>query len=280
MDLQLLETFLDLAETKNFTMTAKRLKKSQAAISLQINRLEEMLGKFLFDRDNRNVNLSQDGEILMGYAKQILNMHQELLFRFSSLPIEGSVSFGSPEDIAITYLPEIISLFSKQYPKIHLQVHSDVSSNLLNQFKNGTLDMVLIQQDADRPEADTLLVKEEALVWIKSKDASIDFSKPIPLVVGAPSCYYRQKMIEALERANIAYRIVYASPSLSGRITAVKAGLGISAIPIGHHKKELEQFETAQLPKLPKMQLAILKSKKITLAQEALADHIIMQIQA
>ncbi len=280
MDLQLLETFLDLAETKNFTMTAKRLKKSQAAISLQINRLEEMLGKFLFDRDNRNVNLSQDGEILVNYAKQILNMHQELLYRFSALPIEGSISLGAPEDFTTLVLPEILSLFSKQYPKIILNVISKASSCLVDDFRADKLEMAIIHQAAASPEKDSIPMKEETLVWIKSKEMTLDFSKTLPLILGNDTCFIRQKTLKALTDAKIAYRILFTSPSLAGRLAAVKAGLGLSVIPMSQFKKEYEIVDHPQLPKLPKLQIALLKSKKITLAQEALADHILNQLQS
>ena len=279
MDLQLLETFLDLAETKNFTMTAKRLKKSQAAISLQINRLEEMLGKFLFDRDNRNVNLSQDGEVLVSYAKQILNMHQELLYRFSALPIEGSVSLGATEDFSSTDLPEILSLFSKQYPKIVISVFCGPETKLKEKFKSDLLDVMIFEQESTSANPESIPLKEETLNWIKGKDTSIDFSKPIPLVLGSEDCFYRKKTLELLDQAKINYRIVYSNSSISGRLSAVKAGLGVSILPSSQLKKDLEVIENPYLPKLPKIQIAMLKSKRISLAQEALSDHVFMQFQ-
>lgn len=279
MDLQLLETFLDLAETRNFTMTAKRLKKSQAAISLQINRLEEMLGKFLFDRDNRNVNLSQDGEILVGYAKQILNMHQELLYRFSSLPIEGTVSIGTTDEIANLYLAEILSLFSKQYPKIVLNVSCDLKDNLVQQFQNETVDMILIHQEPKTTHSDAIVVQEEAFIWVKAKDIAIDPSKPLPIILNPEPCSIRQKTLESLSKAQVKSRIVYTSTSYAGKIAAVKAGLGIALIPASQSKKEFEILDLPYLPKFPNQQMVIMKSKKITLAQEALADHIYTQIK-
>jgi DNA-binding transcriptional LysR family regulator len=279
MDLQLLETFLDLAETRNFTMTAKRLKKSQAAISLQINRLEEMLGKFLFDRDNRNVNLSQDGEILVGYAKQILNMHQELLYRFSSLPIEGTVSIGTTDEIANLYLAEILSLFSKQYPKIVLNVSCDLKDNLVQQFQNEAVDMILIHQEPKTTHSDAIVVQEEAFIWVKAKDIAIDPSKPLPIILNPEPCSIRQKTLESLSKAQVKSRIVYTSTSYAGKIAAVKAGLGIALIPASQSKKEFEILDLPYLPKFPNQQMVIMKSKKITLAQEALADHIYTQIK-
>ena len=279
MDLQLLETFLDLAETRNFTMTAKRLKKSQAAISLQINRLEEMLGKFLFDRDNRNVNLSQDGEILVGYAKQILNMHQELLYRFSSLPIEGSVSIGTTDEIANLYLAEILSLFSKQYPKIVLNVSCDLKDNLVQQFQREQVDMILVHQEPKASPSDAIVVQEEAFIWVKSKDLALDPSKPLPIILNPEPCSIRQKTLDAMAKAQVKSRIVYTSTSYAGKIAAVKAGLGIALIPASQNKKEYEVMDLPFLPKFSNQQLVIMKSKKITLAQEALADHIFTQIK-
>lgn len=275
MDLQLLETFLDLAETRNFTMTAKRLKKSQAAISLQINRLEEMLGKFLFDRDNRNVNLSQDGEVLVGYAKQILNMHQELLYRFSSLPIEGSVSLGTTDEVSHLFLSETLSLFSKQYPKIILNIGCDLKDSLLERFNKEALDMIIFHQETAAPLLDALTISEEPFIWVKSKDFPIDAHKPLPLILNAESCSIRKKTIQSLNQAGTAFRIAYTSNSFTSKLSAIKSGLGIGLIPISQNKKEFETVDIPSLPSFPSMRLMLMKSKKITLAQEALADHLI-----
>jgi DNA-binding transcriptional LysR family regulator len=240
MDTDLLKNFLVLVETKNFTKASEKLSCSQSALSLQIKRLEELIGKPLFIRDKRNVQLTHDGEELIAYSHQLITIENNLLAHFHESPIEGEVLFGTPEDLATTYLPTILTNFARNYPEISLNVRCEFSVNLIKEFDLKNYDVILIKQDTIQPHKGSQELWKESLAWVSSKNATPFFSKssPLPLILAPSPCVYRQRAIDSLNQAGIAWKIVYQSPSLSGTLALVKSGLGISILPINMITKD------------------------------------------
>jgi DNA-binding transcriptional LysR family regulator len=278
MDTILLKSFLVIAKTRNFTKAAHQLLRSQSAISLQIARLEEMLGKPLFERDKRNVNLTLEGEQFLGYAHKILQIEEEMINHFQRPSIKGEVTFGTPEDLATAYLPTVLANFAEAYPGILLNVHCEFTMDLLKRFESQYYDLVLIKQDPQNPHPRSEEVWKEPLVWVSSKDAS-HFNwkeEPLPLVLAPPPCVYRQKAIDTLNREGIRWRIVYTSPSITGAFAAVKAGLGISVLPFNMIPKELQIVRG--LPALKDAQIALLKQEHASEAGTALAIYVVNHI--
>lgn len=271
MDNTLLKTFLVLVDTKNFTEAARLLHRSQSAISLQISRLESLLGKTLFVRDNRNVSLTLEGEQLIGYAKQILNLEKELLHHFHQPLLTGEVTFGTPEDLATVYLPAILASFRESYPGILLNVHCEFTMPLLKGFDSSAYDLVLIKQDPQNPHPRSKEVWKEPLVFVAGKEMP-HFKEPLPLILAPAPCVYRQRAIDALNKEGIAWRIVYTSPSVTGTLAAVQAGLGISVLPFDMVSKSLEVLK--DLPTLKDAQIALLMQENASTAVKALADYV------
>lgn len=282
MDTILLKSFLTLAKTKNFTKAAHQLYRSQSAISLQIARLEEILGKSLFMRDKRNVTLTLEGELFLGYAQKMLKLEEEMMHHFQKPSIKGEVTFGTPEDLATAYLPNILGNFVEAHPEILLNVHCEFTLDLLKGFDSQWYDLVLIKQDPQTPHPRSEEVWKEPLVWVSNKDiAHFNWKlEPLPLVLGPASCVYRKRAIDTLNKEGIRWRVVYTSPSLTGTFAAVKAGLGISVLPFNMVPKELQVVRT--LPALKDAQIALLKQEHISEAGAALGtyviDHIISNI--
>lgn len=282
MDTMLLKNFLTLAQTRNFTKTAEKLYRSQSAISLQIARLEGMLGKALFVRDKRNVSLTLEGEQLLGYAQQLLQIEEEMMRHFQKPSIQGKVTFGTPEDLATAYLPTILANFVEAYPGILLNIHCEFTMDLLKGFDSQSYDLVLIKQDPQNPHPKSEEVWKEPLVWASKKEGlSFNWRKEVlPLVLAPPPCVYRQRAIDTLNREGILWRIVYTSPSLTGTLAAVKAGLGISILPVDMIPKELQIVR--ELPSLKDAQIALLKQENTSEAATAfatyVANHIISKI--
>lgn len=278
----LLKNFLTLAQTRNFTKTAEKLYRSQSAISLQIARLEGMLGKALFVRDKRNVSLTLEGEQLLGYAQQLLQIEEEMMRHFQKPSIQGKVTFGTPEDLATAYLPTILANFVEAYPGILLNIHCEFTMDLLKGFDSQSYDLVLIKQDPQNPHPKSEEVWKEPLVWASKKEGlSFNWRKEVlPLVLAPPPCVYRQRAIDTLNREGILWRIVYTSPSLTGTLAAVKAGLGISILPVDMIPKELQIVR--ELPSLKDAQIALLKQENTSEAATAfatyVANHIISKI--
>jgi DNA-binding transcriptional LysR family regulator len=278
MDTTLLKSFLTLAKTKSFTKAAHQLYRSQSAISLQIARLEGMVGKPLFMRDKRNVTLTLEGEQFLGYANKILSLEEEMIHHFQKPSIHGGVTFGTPEDLATAYLPTILGNFVEAYPGVLLNVHCEFTMDLLKGFESQCYDLVLIKQDPQNPHPRSEEVWKESLVWVSNQER-LDFNwkeEALPLVLAPLPCVYRQKAIDTLNREGIRWRIVYTSPSLTGTFAAVKAGLGISVLPFNMIPKELQIVRN--LPVLKDAQIALLKQEHASEAATALAVYVVNHI--
>jgi DNA-binding transcriptional LysR family regulator len=275
MDSQLLKTFLNLYETRNFTATAKRMHRSQAAISLQLNRLEELLGKQLFYRDQRNVAPTEDAEQLLTYARRILRLENELIEFFQNPTISGSIKFGAPEDIATTYLPKILAKFSASHPGVSINFSSQFTIDLIQNYEAGNYDLVLIKQDPRHPHVKSQEIWREPLVWVSAKKPLPD-EEPINLILAPPPCVYRKRALESLDHANIESKIVYTSPSIAGVIAALKAGLGVAVLPVNMVPKGL--YILSHLPKLKDAQIALLKRENVSPAAEIFSQFIFEHI--
>jgi DNA-binding transcriptional LysR family regulator len=276
MDTALLKTFLVLAKTSSFTQAASKLHRTQAAISLQVGRLEQMLGKALFIRDNRNVVLTHEGEELIGLAQEVLKAEEKMLFHFSEAHhLAGEVRFGTPEDLATIYLPSILSNFVETHPHILLNVDCDLTKHLQQGFENNKYDLVLIKQDPKQPYPQSVAIFDETLVWVAhpSIKAHLEEKKTqLPLILAPSPCVYRQKAIDALNASGINWRVVFSSPSFTGIVSAVKAGLGVSVMPKKMVPDGLVIIE--DLPEISFAQIALLKKEGASNAVDALASYV------
>jgi len=259
LDTSLLRTFVVLAETKSFTKTAERIGRTQSATSMQVRKLEDLLGAPLFRRDNRNVELTPAGERLLGSARHIVGLCEALLIRFRETEVEGEVRFGAPEDYTTHYLPDILADFMASHPRILLNVNCELTLRLIEGFEVGNYDLVVIKQEPGRiyPHAEPLW--RERLVWVGGPDTFAGVrhftavrrqfqhnGQPLPLVLSPPPCVYRRRALETLDSAGVPWKVVYTSPSLAGTTAAVKAGLGITVLPRNMVPDSLTPFEEEQ----------------------------------
>ncbi len=277
MDTALLKTFLVLAKTQSFTQTAERLFRSQSAISLQMTKLEESLGTPLFIRNNRNVVLTPRGEQLLGYAKAVLKAEEDLLAQCHRLTkLTGEIRFGTPEDLATSYLPGILAKFKKTNPDVVLNVNCEFTLDLIEGFEMKKYDLILIKQNPSHADSRSQEVWMEPLVWVCNQDFpkdAMEKNDSIPLVLAPQPCVYRQRAIDALNQEGRLWHTVYTSPSLTGKIAAVKAGLGYSVLPLNMVSKEL--CICRDLPKLQKAQVALLQQENPSEAVRVFSHYII-----
>lgn len=226
---ELLRTFNVVNEVGGFTQAGEILGRSQPAISLQIRRLEELLDVQLFDRRN-GLHLTDDGQLLMGYAKKILELNDAVVARLRLPAINGLVRLGIPNDLEVSFLAITLSRFSQTYPSVTLKVNSDLSANLLRDYKQGKYDLVMALEEAQTEEGQLIESILEPLVWVHSPNFAHPHNSPVPLIVHPTGCLYRKLIIAALTKANVNWRIIYRTSSLMGIYSALKAGLGISAL--------------------------------------------------
>lgn len=232
IDMDLLRTFVTLVDLGGFTRAGEALGRSQPAISLQMKRLEEMVGAALLRRDAREVGLTADGETLMVYARRILCLNDEALAALGPARGGAGVRLGIPNDFAALLLPMVLGRFAGDAGDtgaVKVSVACELSHVLLDRLAAGTLDVVVaMHRDPVAPPAAMLRAWTERLVWVGSGESSIASQSPLPLVAYPDGCAYRRAMLRALDLADRPWRIVFESPSLGAIQAAIQAGLGVT----------------------------------------------------
>ena len=272
-----LKSFVAIAETGTFGQAASTVNRTQSALSLQIKKLEQQLGCNLFDRTSRKVSLTPQGEIFLGYAKRIIQLQWEAISRLREPDIEGEIRFGTPEDFATHYLPDVLARFRQHHPRVQLNVKCDLTLNLIEDFHRGEYDVILAKRDPQRVKGGTK-VWREPLVWAAADGYQPE--EPLSLVLSPQPCIYRARALAALDRAKRSWHMSYTSPSLAGTLAAVKAGLGITVlpahmIPAGIHPIRKE----TKLPHLADAELALIKTDELSKVAEMFAEHITLSLE-
>jgi DNA-binding transcriptional LysR family regulator len=224
-----LRSFLAVAQTGGFTRAAQRLGVQQSTVSQHIRRLEQAAGRRLFLRDTHSVQLTAEGEAMVGFARSILDAHEQAADHFARTPVRGRVRFGASEDFVLTELPQILRGFRRSHPQVDLELTVGLSGILHQQLADGRLDLVLAKRLDGAPRG--RLVRRDRLVWIGAPDVlpDPDPGLPLPLIVFPPPSISRARALEALERAARPWRVACTSGSLSGMTAAALAGLGVMA---------------------------------------------------
>ncbi|WP_085906272.1 LysR substrate-binding domain-containing protein [Kiloniella majae] len=225
----LLRTFSTVNDLGSITRAAEALGRSQPAISLQLQRLEDLLEISLFNRSGRKISLTEEGEILRGYAKQILAQNDEVISRLKTPKVGGVVRVGLPNDFAVSLLPTILGGFTSAHDGITLEVDCGISRDLIQAVDKNDYDVV-IALCADTPSPSLAKTWSDRLAWVGNGDVALLSQDTLPLIVYPQGCIYRQRSVDALNRAGKKWRISYSSPSQSGIEAAVKAGLGLTVL--------------------------------------------------
>ena len=276
LDLDLLRAFIAVAEARNFTRAGVRLGRSQSAVSLQIQRLEQQVGLVLFSRDARSVALTQAGEGLLAPARQMLRLNDEIIGQVLGQSLEGEVRLGAPEDFATTHLPGILGDYARAYPHVSLSVVCDLTLHLMDKIQRGELDLALIKREPLGPNIG-VSVWREPLVWVGAGRDILHAVQPVPLVVAPAPCVYRKRATTALDSIGRTWRAAYTSPSLTGQHAALRAGLGVTALPRDMAPDDLiELGESDGFPALADTEIALIRgAKTLPVAAERLANFIL-----
>jgi DNA-binding transcriptional LysR family regulator len=260
MDMIALQCFILVAEYLSFTKAAKKVGRTQSAVSQQIAKLENILGQNLLIRGN-TPRLTQHGELFLTYARQIFRLQREALDKFKEPELEGDIHFGLPEDFAYMILSDILVEFSRLHPRIILNVECDLTINLLNGFEKNQFDLILVKNNFYEQKTYGNVIFEEDVLWIGNPKRLPELSKnsKIPLILSPSPCVYRDNVIRSLEEHHMDWQMIYSSPSYTGKMAAVKAGLGITAIQKSMIPSDLIILEYPFLPKLHRIQISLLK---------------------
>ena len=186
LEIDLLRTFVAVADTGSFTAAAELVARTQSAVSLQIKRLEEIVGQRVFERTSRSLALTPAGETLLEYARRILDLNDESVRRIAGPPVTGVIRLGITEYFVPTELPRILARFAAAYPGVQLEVRMGLSRELRQALGAGGLDAVIVRlPPADRDKA----IWSEAQVWVCREGMEPARGEPVPLaLLPAPCC--------------------------------------------------------------------------------------------
>ena len=277
MDLtpDLLRTFTAAGQTLNFTRAAQMLNLTQSAVSVHIRKLEQGLGKPLFHRIPRGVELTPDGLTLLAYAEKILTLQNQAVTHLAAPVVQGRIRIGAAEDYAALHLPRILQQFARKFPRVQVDLFCDLSNDLQDMLHDGKLDLCL-RNTPDLPPGATYL-RDEPLVWIAGETAWPEENSPLPLALYHTGCIYRQWALDALTKRQIPHRVAYTSPSISGILAAVQSGLAVA--PVGASTPMDGCRVVQELPALPRAVVSLQGKAQISPAVEAFSVHICDEFQ-
>ncbi|GHB15111.1 LysR family transcriptional regulator [Salinicola rhizosphaerae] len=279
LDSDLLLAFVTVADSGGFTAASRHLHKTQSTISLRIATLETRLDTVLIERGGRQLKLTADGETFLVYARRLLHLQREAI---AALGRSQSVTlrFGLPEDYADTWLPALLERFGERHPEVHVHIHCRMSTELLEQLEQGSLDMVLAVRHAEASRGRRLATEE--VVWAAHERFTLDPTRPIPLALFPEQCVYRRRALAALAHIGRDWQLDSTSQSPSGLRVIVNQGHTVTVTDrrsLSPHWKALGDAEG--LPALPPAILEVHRSPSLTHPAfddfEALIDGVVSE---
>jgi DNA-binding transcriptional LysR family regulator len=278
LDVDHLRTFLAIAETGSFTRAADLVHKTQSAVSMQMKRLEERVGRAIFARDGRASKLTDEGERLLDYARRIIKLNVEALAAFNDADLSGRVRLGVPDDYADRYLPEIMARFSRAYPGVEFTVMCEESVDLIKRIEADEIDLAIVTATESNRVTETF--RQERLLWVTSSRHSIHMEEMVPLALSRTTCAWRRAATERLDGIGRAYRIAFCSGNAGAISAAVLAGLAISVSPESGLRPGMRVLTPGDgFPDLPPCRVGLVRNPHGTSAlTDALAGHIISSL--
>jgi DNA-binding transcriptional LysR family regulator len=232
LDIDLLQSFVAVVESRSFTRAAERVHRTQSTVSQQIRKLEEVFGTELMRRTTAagQISLTEDGEVLLNYSQRILVLARELKHAMGKgKSPKAVVRLGLPEDFKAESLTGLLVEFAKQHPHIRVDTICGLTAEVEPMLNSGDLDLALMKREAR--SGPCIASWPEELVWVgKMPNPTYLANDPVPLALFPQGCLYRERAIHALERQKQPWRIAYTSGSLTGILAAVSSGLAVTLL--------------------------------------------------
>jgi DNA-binding transcriptional LysR family regulator len=272
-DTLLLRTFVAICDAGSFTKAARAVNLTQSAVSLHVKRLEDQVGSRLLVRDAHGVALTEQGEVLLSYARRILALNKEAehrLARHSDTPIR----IGAPEYFDLHTLSSLLGQFSARYPTVPLHIELGIGPDLSALLDAGELDLAIVPSEIG--ESDGIPLTRERRVWAAGRAMHLDPDAPAPLAVFPPYCRWRQLAFEELDRAGRPWTLVLQSAGTAGILAALDAGLAITIFPeYGLPANVLKSLGPAEgLPALSEFEFVLRRNRPSSPAADRLAETI------
>lgn len=275
-DLQIdwLRTFLSVVDTGSMTAAARQVARSQSAVSMQLKKLEDSLGRPLFKREPRQLSLTPAGYDLLGHARRLVEAHSTMVDAMHGGAVSGRVSLGVPDDYAMTYLMPALRSFMTRFAEVEVTLVCEDSASLWAKVDRGRIDLALVTRDG--PSRGELLFRE-ALVWGGAEQHEAWKRNPLPIAVHGLSDRLRTTILAAISALGREYRVVYNSPNVSGQLAAMESGLAVAVVTRCSLPSQLKVLDTRHgLPELPVAEVVLGRSRDSagSRAADALYAHI------
>jgi DNA-binding transcriptional LysR family regulator len=277
-DVEALRTMVVGTDLGSFARAAIQLGRSQSAVSMQLKRLEEQAGYALFQRSGRGLVPTEAGETLLAYARRIVAMHDEAGVALGATAASPAIRLGLPQDFFEDIMPDAIARFAALRPNVHVEVRAGRNYALEEEVNSGRLDVALAFAQAGRARVGELLAsmpmfwfgREDAGEIVRTRGNGLS-DDSLPLVLFDHPCLFRQAALQALDAADLRWRLALTTPSLSGVWAALRFGLGITVrtghgVPDGIHKI------VRGLPRLPALELRLLTGASLSPAASDFAE--------
>lgn len=228
-DLQIdwLKCFVAAVDAGSLSSAAPEVHRSQSAVSMQLKKLEAAVGCQLLVRGARQLQLTPEGQTLLGYARRMLDLHAEAQAAFHGEELTGRVRLGVPDDYAAKYLTPVLKRFAPRHGGVEIELNCEQSTSLIPRVERGDLDLALVSRE--HPQRGTLLF-HEPMVWVGSPQFDVWRRDPLPIAVYEDTSLARRSAINSLALQGRRYKVVYNSSSLAGQIAAVESGLAVAVL--------------------------------------------------
>lgn len=277
LEIDVLKTFIAVAETGSVKCAAERVARSPAAVSMQMKKLERLVGAPVFHRSEGAMRLSDSGDRLMPHAHRIIEANDTALAALLSPDIKGMVRIGLCLENIETRMPEILAGFSRVHPGVTVNINAGDAKDLSAMLATNALDIAILTTGGGvtNLENDRLLY-EQPLVWATHKNSRRDGESPLQVAVAPSGCPWRDAALDALKRAGIEYRISYLSNVSESQLAAVRADLAVAALPASRVVNSTHPIcVSSDLPELPYTRMVLRMSDRPDTNTKALATQIL-----
>lgn len=274
LDLRVLRTFVFAARSRSLSATAVEVSRTQSAVTMQIQRLEEAVGRVLFHRSGSGIRLTESGKQFLRLAERILQTHDEAISNFVNKGLYGSVSFGCPEDYLASFGGPLLQSFGVTHSTVKVTVVAAPTDVLHKLLQKRQIDLGIVS--IPKPTKGDNILRYEPLVWVGAQP-KLDLPEAgevLPLALSASNTMDHKAACEAMDSAGIKYRISLASNSLAGSIAIARSGLAISVITQKAVPADLFVLNK-YLPRLPQLGVTVaFASAERSSVAEAFGQHI------
>ncbi|MEP0155960.1 LysR family transcriptional regulator [Pseudophaeobacter sp.] len=249
LDITTLRSFVAVADYGGVTRAAGFLHLTQSAVSMQLKRLEELLGLALLDRSGRTIALTPSGEQLLGYARRMVALNDEVIGRLTDQAYEGEVVLGVPHDVVYPVIPQVLQRFNASFPRVNVNLVTSNTRDLKAGFAKGTYDLILTTESGASEGGET--IHEMPLRWVGAPNGSAWRQKPLRLGF-CRACIFRPVATAKLDEAGVEWDMAVDSESDRTVEATISADLAVGVLLEGTIPAHQEAIDHGGLlPELP-----------------------------